>query len=125
MTRSTRTASMLGAAAALVLALTACSGGDSGSEYCDLITDAEDNNSLAEADPTDPEVMEEIASTFREITDAAPDDIKGDWETVTAGFESFSSGEATPDPEASADMETAFTNIGEHVESECDIEFQS
>ncbi|MBB5787974.1 hypothetical protein [Jiangella mangrovi] len=121
MTRTTRTVPMLGAAAALVLALTACSS-DSGSEYCDLISGAEENSSLTEADPTDPEAMDEITSTFRDITDAAPDDIKGDWETLTSAFESFAAGEAPTDPESTADMDTALENIEQHVQDECDIE---
>jgi hypothetical protein len=116
---------MLGAVAAVVLALTACGSDGSGSEYCDLITNAEEDDSLADADPTDPEAMDDIAATFREITDAAPDDIKGDWETVTAGFEAFSSGETPTDPEAGADMDAAFTNIEQHVQDECDLELQS
>lgn len=124
MTRSTKTVPMLAAVAAAVLALTACSSDDSGSEYCDLITNAEEDDSLADADPTDPEAMDEITSTFREITDAAPEDIQGDWETVTAAFEAMSAGEAPTDPEAGADMDTAFSNIEEHVQSECDIELQ-
>ncbi|TDC46211.1 hypothetical protein E1212_27400 [Jiangella ureilytica] len=124
MIRTTRTVPMLGALAAVVLALTACGSDSSGSEYCDLITNAEEDDSLADADPTDPDAMEEITATFREITDAAPDDVKGDWETVTASFEAFSSGEMPSDPEASADMDTAFSNIEEHVQSECDIELQ-
>ena len=125
MARSTKTVPMLAAVAAAVLALSACSSDDgSGSEYCDLITDADENDALADADPTDPEAMDEITSTFREITDAAPDDIQGDWETVTSAFEAMSSGEAPTDPEAGADIDTAFTNIEEHVQSECDIELQ-
>jgi hypothetical protein len=124
MTRSTRTVPMLGALAAAVLAVTACGSDGSGSEYCDIITNAEEDDSLADADPTDPEAMEQITTTFRDITDAAPDDIKGDWETVTAAFESMSTGEAPSDPEAGADVETAFTNIEEHVQSECDIDLQ-
>jgi hypothetical protein len=115
---------MLGAAAALVLALTACSS-DSGSEYCDLITNAEEDSSLADADPSDPEGMEQLTSTFREIADAAPDDIQGDWETVADGFEAFSAEEPPTDDSAFADMETALSNIEQHVQDECDIDLQS
>ncbi|WP_147375188.1 hypothetical protein [Jiangella rhizosphaerae] len=120
MTRSTRSASLLGAAAALVLGLTACSsGGDS--EYCDLLRSAEEDTSLADADPTDAEAMEEFSSRIQEIVDAAPDDVKGDWETFQSAMDAVSDPEAAAeqDPEAAL---TATENISQHAQDECDIE---
>ncbi|TDD69480.1 hypothetical protein E1262_12615 [Jiangella aurantiaca] len=120
MTRSTRTASLLGAAAALVLGLTACSGGGD-SEYCDLLNSAQEDTSFADADPTDPEAMEEFNNQLQEVVDAAPDDLKGDWETFQSALEAMSDPEAAAeqDPEAAT---TAMENIEQHAQDECDIE---
>ena len=102
----------------------ACASSDSGSDYCDLITNAEEDSSLADVDPTDPEGMEQLTSTFRDIADAAPDDIAGDWETVADGFEAFASEEPPTDESLAADMDTALQNIEQHVQDECDIDLQ-
>lgn len=114
MTRSTRTATMLGAAVAMVLSLSACGGSDS--EYCDLLSD--EDSSFADADPSDPEAMEELDSRIQEVVDAAPDDIRGDWEIFQ---------EAINDPAAAAEQDpeaamTAMENIGQHAQDECDID---
>lgn len=115
MSRSTRTASLLGAAAALVLGLTACSSGGDDSEYCDLLSD---DSALAELDPTDEAAMEEASNRIQEVVDAAPDDIKGDWETF-AGILEDPEAAATGDPE---EFTTALENIEQNVQDECDID---
>ncbi|SDT73191.1 hypothetical protein [Jiangella sp. DSM 45060] len=120
MSRSTRSASLLGAAAALVLGLTACSS-DDGGEYCDLLSAAEDDSSLADADPTDPEAMEEFSNRIQEIVDAAPDDIKGDWETFASSLEAASDPESV-DEDAMTETMTALENITQNVQDECDID---
>ncbi|SEF09894.1 hypothetical protein [Jiangella alba] len=120
MSRSTRSASLLGAAAALVLGLTACSS-DGGGEYCDLLNAAEDDSSLADADPTDPEAMEEFSNRIQEIVDAAPDDIKGDWETFASSLEAASDPESV-DEDAMTETMTALENITQNVQDECDID---
>ncbi|PZF83159.1 hypothetical protein [Jiangella anatolica] len=117
MTRSTRTASLLGAAAALVLGLSACGGGGD-SEYCDLLSSAEEDSALADADPSDPEALEDANDRVQEIIDAAPDDVRGDWETFQT---------ALSDPEAAQEGDptealTALENIQQHAQDECDLE---
>ncbi|WP_157552641.1 hypothetical protein [Jiangella gansuensis] len=130
MSRFTRTVSVLGAGA-MALALTAC-GGDDSSEYCDLITDTEEDFSSAlSGDPTDPEnsdVMQDLADRMNEIADAAPDDVQGDWEYAAEAFQAFT--EIDPEDPASlegmeqyADMDTRMQNISDQVSEECDIEF--
>ena len=122
MTRSTRTVPMLGAAAAIVLALTACSSdGGGGSEYCELITNAEEDAALADVDVSDPDQMEELSGRINEIAEAAPEDIRGDWETFATSIEAM----AAPEPPAedqSADITTAIDNIGQHVQDECGVD---
>lgn len=119
MTRSTRTVPMLGAAAALVLALTACSSDSGGSEYCDLIDTAAEDATLADADIEDPEAMEQLNGTITEIADAAPDDIKGDWEIFADSMAAM----AAPEPPAEdPGIMTAIENIDQHVQEECDID---
>lgn len=121
MSRSTRSASLLGAAAALVLGLTACSDDSGGGEYCDLLSAAEDDSSLADADPTDPEAMEEFSNRIQEIVDAAPDDIKGDWETFSSSLEAAADPESV-DEDAMTETMTALENITQNVQDECDID---
>ncbi len=113
MTRSTRTATMLGAAAALVLSLSACGGSDS--EYCDLLSD---ESEVTEFDPTDENAMEESVQRVQDIVDAAPDDVRGDWETF-ASFLEDPEAAATADP---AEFESAMQNISQNAQDECDID---
>ncbi|WP_116946896.1 hypothetical protein [Jiangella endophytica] len=117
MSRSTRSASLLGAAAALVLGLTACSS-DGGSDYCDLLSD---DSGLSDFDPSDEAAMEEAANRVQEVVDAAPDDIKADWETFATAIEDPEAA-AADDPEA---FMTAMENITQHAQDECDIDINS
>lgn len=131
MTRSTRLVSMLGTAAALTLGLTACSSDSGSSEYCDLITGAEQDAALVDVDPADAESMGQLSGTIVQIANAAPEDIRGDWETFAASVDSLAAAAAI-DPTAAAteppadgpgeeDIMTAIDNIDQHVQNECDV----
>ncbi|TDD96380.1 hypothetical protein [Jiangella asiatica] len=128
MNRSTRTLSLLGAAA-MAFAVTACGGDDSGSgsDYCDLVTSAEED--FSSLDPTDPEnadAMKDVVDRFNEIADAAPEDVQEDWRTFADGYQAMSEIDMT-DPAAMEELEglegldAAMQNVTEHISEECDL----
>lgn len=125
MSRVKTIVSLLGAPA-VALSLTAC-GGDS-DEYCELIR--EGDSQFANADPEDPEAQAEVRDLFKQIIDVAPDDIRGDWETLSNTYDAMinidaSDEEAMAELEASsAEFEAASTRINENVQQECDLDLQ-
>lgn len=127
MNRIKTSISVLGATA-MALSLAAC-GGDSGSdEYCDLLTSTEEKLSGLTPNPSDPDSMSEMSGALQEVADAAPDDIKGDWEKMTEAFEKIADIDLTnPDPSAlealsSDDLTTASENITKHAKEECGVD---
>lgn len=131
MKRMTKAVSMLGAAA-VALSLTAC-GGDSGSDYCDELESVNDEFSAAGDAMSDPEAMSDMVDSFQGIADAAPDDVKGDWDALVEAMSVMSEIDMT-DPEAMSDPETMeklegledvqtnSDNIVQHAQDECDVD---
>lgn len=121
MTRLKTAFAILGATA-LTVSLSACGGGGN---YCDLLTDAQENVDLENADPTDPEALGQMTDAMQEIADAAPSEVSEDWTTVVDAFQTMvdADGDLTAiDPEALGDIDGAMTNIQEHAQSECDVD---
>jgi len=119
------------AAAVLSLGgLTACGGGDDG--YCDAVKEAVDNQ--------DDMSEEDALSVFEDLADKAPDEIKGDFDKITAltdtaeslspeDMENMSPEEledAMAELEESAgdldDMSGALENIENYTSEECDVD---
>ena len=102
-------------AAAIMAAgtLTACGGGDD--EFCDVGNDLEMSDFSEGSD--------EAKNALDDAVDAAPDDIKGDVETLRDTFETAQ--EAQDDPEAAADLDMdavneANENVSNYVDENCE-----
>ncbi|WP_129668404.1 hypothetical protein [Phytoactinopolyspora endophytica] len=132
MTTLKRFASLAGTAA-LTLSLTACGGDDN--DYCGLIEDAEEEFSGASDAEADPDMLQDLSDSYREIADAAPSEIEGDWRTVADAMENYAEVDWS-DMEALEELENdeeftelmdssqaAFSNIEANVQAECDIDF--
>lgn len=125
MSRLKTTVSMLGAGA-LALSLAAC-GGDDSQSYCDLLENSE--SEFTDLDPSDPESHDQVQSALSDIVEAAPDDIKDDWQTFADTYEEMVSIDPN-DQEAmaefqensAADFQEASARIGDNVQEECDME---
>ncbi len=123
---------MLAGGTVLALALTACGDDESaaGGDYCDLIQEMDESDSLSSGD-----MQDGATDVFHDIADAAPDDIADDWQTVIEWAEAFSEVDIdADDPESlaevqndeeltqlRADAEPALVNVTQHMETECDI----
>ena len=115
-----------------------------GGDYCDLLRTAQDS-----FDQFDPEEFEATAALFRQIADAAPDEVAADWDQLLGAldalttaldeaglsFGDFADPEAlaTLDPETlqriselaeqmESGTEEATTAIEEHALAECDVD---
>jgi len=91
----TRPTTLLSAGAlTLSLLLTGCSG-NSTEAYCDDLRGAADEfEALEDFDPT---ALDDAIETFRDLADAAPDEVAAEWETMVGGIE---------------DLEAAFAEAG-------------
>ncbi|NDL58429.1 hypothetical protein [Phytoactinopolyspora mesophila] len=129
MTRKTRFAALT-AAVALATSLAACGGDDNGGSagnYCDLLEEI--GNAYANPDFEDPNALDDIASQMQRVADAAPDDIKADWEALADGFGDIADVDfENLDLEDPAAMDAlqgleelggASDRVGDHIESEC------
>ena len=72
--------------------LTACgddgvAGVGGGGDYCDLLKDAKDE--LDGAENGDLGDLDEAGERLEEVRDAAPDELKDDWDTMIEGFEAI------------------------------------
>jgi uncharacterized lipoprotein YehR (DUF1307 family) len=120
----------IASAAALTFALAACGGG---SEYCDLIEQA--NEDFSGSNPmeaiSDPEQLAEFQESFQGIADAAPEDAQAAWQATADVFQILvdADGDLTAidpaDAEAMAGMETDMTELGTSVQEECDIDMEA
>lgn len=91
--------------------LTACGGGD---DFCDVGGD------LTSSDFT--EGSDEAKNALDDAVDAAPDEIKGDLETLRDGYEAAMA--AKDDPEAASDIDMdalseANSNVSDYVSENC------
>ncbi|USQ78454.1 hypothetical protein [Ornithinimicrobium faecis] len=96
------------AAAMLVPALTAC-GGDDAQEFCEA---GEELDSAA-FDVSDPDAAKDL---LQDLADQAPDDIKGDFDTMVEQLELASSDPASIDTTA---VTEASANIEEWTTENC------
>lgn len=73
--------------------LSACGGGDgdssSGGSYCDQLEDAKQSVEDVDFTALDDQSFEDLQSQFQDLQDAAPDEVKGDWETLTGALDEF------------------------------------
>lgn len=90
------------AAAMLVPALTAC-GGDEASDFCDAAADLD----TAAFDMSDPEGATGI---LQDLADEAPDDIKGDFDTLIEQLDLATSDPASIDATAAQESSTNITS---------------
>lgn len=114
--------------------LTACSGGGSVEDFCKDGKALTDGSALEDVDSSDPEAAK---SAFADLVDQvkdidAPDEIKGDWDTLVTAFEGLNDGfqEAdADDPEALAavfedfntpEVQTASDNVSAYTEENCE-----
>lgn len=117
-------------AAALTFTLAACGGG---SEYCDLIEQA--NEDFAGANATeafeDPERLVEYQESFQNIADAAPEEVKETWQGTADVFQLLvdADGDLTAidpaDAEGLTNMAADMESIATNVQEECDIDMEA
>ncbi|MGH3360542.1 MAG: hypothetical protein ACRDO7_17195 [Nocardioidaceae bacterium] len=69
----------------------ASGGSDSAGDYCGTIEDVKNEFSSIEDADTSIDDMSAAGERFNDIVDAAPSDIKSDWETLAAAFEDMTS----------------------------------
>lgn len=107
------------AAAVLPLALTAC-GGDDSAAYCDAVKSVDEKFGEDLANAEDREKIKEAATAMEDIAADAPDDIKGDWDTIIKGLNDLADESLTEDvaKKTDASMEKA----EKHAMKECDID---
>lgn len=121
---------------AIVLAgaLTGCSSGGSVEAFCEDGKALSDGSAFDELDNSDPEAAK---SAFADLVDQvkdidAPDDIKGDWDTLVSAFEGLNDGfqdTDASDPEALAavfedfnteEVQTASDNVSAYTDENCE-----
>lgn len=124
MSRLKKTVSLLGAGA-LAMSMAAC-GGDDSQEYCDLLEDS--NNQFSELDPTDPEAQDEVQGVLNDVVDAAPDEVRDDWELFADTYEEMVNIDPSDQEamealqERQGEFEEATARISEHAQEECDLD---
>lgn len=106
--------------------LTACSGDGA---YCSKLEERGDSQALAGLDVNSPEGLEAAKEELDEVTEAAPDDIKPEWERLTQALEAAS--EISADPanadvseasKVSSDLTGALQEISNDAKERCNIE---
>lgn len=114
--------------------LTACSGGGSVEDFCEDGKALADGSAFNDVDSSDPEAAK---SAFADLVDQvkdidAPDDIKGDWDTLVTAFEGLNDGfqdADADDPEAlnavfedfnTPEVQTASDNVSAYTDENCE-----
>ena len=122
-------------AVVLAGALTACSGGGGSVEaFCEDGKALTDGSAMSDLDSSDPEAAK---AAFADLVDQvkdidAPDEIKGDWDTLVTAFEGLNDGfqdADADDPEALAqvfsdfntdEVQTASDNVSAYTDENCE-----
>lgn len=97
--------------------------GDAGGEYCTLLNDFGDDI-LSGGSMTDPDAAAEFVDVYRQIADAAPEDIAADWTALADAMETMSTIDLA-DPDAASQLEEfddlgeVSQRIGQHVTETC------
>ncbi|HEY6738313.1 MAG TPA: hypothetical protein VI076_05635 [Actinopolymorphaceae bacterium] len=145
-----RTGAVLAAAAFAVTGLVGCSGGDQA--YCDQVQSAQDSmkgafDNMGEDPAKLSEGMKKAQGEIDKIAAVAPDDVKGEWDSISSGFskvtpaiEKFKEVDLkNPDPAAMEDLqkfakemeqvgkdfESAGKKIEQDAKERCNIDMSS
>lgn len=103
-----RIASLTAVAVFSVSALSACGGGDDSKSFCEQAKAEGTNAADMSAD--------EIGKKFQDLADAAPAELKDDFNTL--GDVDFSD-ISNIDPSKAPDMQKAISNISDYIDKKC------
>jgi len=109
---STKRCAAVIAAALLVLAAPACSGGGDGSAFCDQFRANAESDEFDDMSPDDPEFRAEL----EDLRDKAPDELKDAYDVLVASLDGEGSEE---------EFTTANDAIIEYVDDNCGVTFPS